>query len=215
MKTFDIFSMQKYPYVKIEVNLILLFSAMLLTIICPLSGFCVESSPLLPLDEAALKHSPGNLISEKLKTSDQFLLLNELLLIDELILKQTRIKDVSIDQKKDECATVPNPEELICAQVKVILQKKKEITSTLGKATLATDYGQFSDIDLLIELEIVDDLIIIQPQIKEALYELMRLCRLMGVKDVNSLINEQVETLVKKKKLILYGIEGGKKTLNK
>lgn len=173
-------------------------------IIYPAKAQGQDYKMLSPLDEAALKHSPGNLISDELKRSRQFLLLNELLLTDELILKQTRMKDLTYE--KEECSCIPDPTELICEQVKVLLKKKEEIVSELAKIAEQTDIGNLKDIDLLIELEIVDDLILVQPQIKDALIELMRLCRSKSFNEIKRLMKTQMEVLIKKKEVILKGL---------
>ena len=188
---------------------IVTFCALLLIFSTPV--YSLNTQPLAPLDEAALKHSPGNLISENLKKSEQFLFLNELLMIDELILKQLKFKDAFGDGKdpsKEECdcCDVPDPSELICEQVKVLLKKKEEIASRLVKATEDTKFSELEDIDLLIELEIVDDLIIVQPQVKDALVELMRLCRFKSFNEIKRLLKLQMEVLLRKKEFILKGL---------
>jgi len=192
------------------VRIMMIVVAMFVLSVIPLTkAFSQGSQTLSPLDEAALKHSPGNFISEKLKTSDQFLFLNELLMIDELLLKQLKFRDNignGKDSSKEECNDVPDPTELICEQVKVLLIKKEKITSRLVKATEDTNFDELENIDLLIELEIVDDLIIVQPQVKEALAELMKLCRSKSFNVIKRLLKEQMEVLLRKKELILKGL---------
>jgi len=189
---------------KIRRVLVGIVSICILSLIGPNAAMAQEYKSIPPLDEAALKHSPGNLISEKLKKSKQFYLLNELVVIDELLLKQTKLKDLVKDDPDCKCPG-EIPEELYCQQLEVILLRKKANVEKLDEATAGTNFKEFESLDLLIELEIVDDLLIVQPEVRRALYDIIksRKCRGLRIKGAQSLMDKQGQVLIKKKKAII------------
>ena len=108
-----------------------------------------EFGLMTPLSEAAIKFSPGQLVSEKVKQNKQFIWLNQLLLIDELILKQEKmLRCPPIDMWS------------ICLQVKLLYDAKWEVVKLLDDAPLECEL--FKPLDILVELEIVDDLLLVQ-----------------------------------------------------
>lgn len=133
--------------------------------------------------------------------SQQVQLLNELLLIDELILKQATLW-ASANQSSSVIS-----EGLVCQEVDVLVSKKEKTVSRLSEATARTDFSKLKQIDLLSELEIVDDLLIDQPKIRDVLGELLRSCRRRDIEKVRALMDRQGEALVTKKEAILKALK--------
>ena len=159
---------------------------------------------LPPLSEAALKFSPGQLVSKEMKMSKQFISLNELLLIDELILKIKKFREFGVYQ------TSPIPPELQCRQITVLVTKSKPGTlSDLETHLNLTNFTNFKKIDLLIELEIVDDLLLVQPQIRSWLTYIvtMKICKSIDIRTINKLMDYQGEVLISIKKVLLKALE--------
>jgi hypothetical protein len=171
----------------------------ILALITPMTAATAqESVSLPPLSEAALKFSPGQLISDQLRKHGQFLRLNELLVVDELILKQ--IKLLRPQEQKRPIVS----KDLVCQQVKVLVVNKGKILKELGQATDHTDFAALSRLDLLIELEIVDDLLLVQTDVWDSLNDLAWYCE--ANVPVPELISEQKGLLTKKKSAILKAL---------
>ena len=153
-----------------------------------------EFGLLSPLSEAAIKFSPGYLVSDEVKRHKHFVLLNQLLLIDELILKQ---------EKMLRCP--PIDLESICIQVKLLYDAKWKTVELLGDNTLNCEL--FKSLDILVELEIVDDLLLVQKDVREFLwYFLTRYkepCKIDFPCKVDPLVEKQITLLEKTKETLI------------
>jgi len=158
---------------------------------------------LPPLSEAALKFSPGQLVSSDMKLSNQFRSLNELLLIDELILKIKKFREFGVYK------TSPIPPDLQCHQITVLIKAKIATLDDLKTHLELTDFTKFKKIDLLIELEIVDDLLLVQPQIRSWLTYIVtsRVCKSIDIHTINKLMDSQKELLISIKEKLLEALE--------
>jgi hypothetical protein len=160
-----------------------------------------ESLP--PLSEAAIKFSPGKFVSEDLKSSYQFVLINELLLIDELILKTKKFSGYDM-------FTAPLiPKELSCRQLTILLEEKEETLNNLEYAISEPYCLYFKKYDLLVELEIVDDLLLVQQAVSSYLNQVIAQsgCKSFSADQVKMLMGEQKKMLMKIKDGLLNSFE--------
>ena len=186
----------------------------LLTIICIAGVFMLffpiatlgqtqSAGSLPPLSEAAIKFSPGKLVSKDLKGSKQFIYINELLLIDELILKTKKFSGY------DMFTTPSIPKELSCRQLSVLLKEKEETLDNLEYAISEPYCLDFKKYDLLVELEIVDDLLLVQQAVSIYLNQVIAQsgCKSLSADQVKMLMGQQKKILMKIKDGLLNFLE--------
>ena len=162
-----------------------------------------SAGELPPLSEASLTFSPGKFISKHLKRSHQFIFLNELLLIDELILKTKKLSG------DDMFKTPPIPKELRCREL-AILFKEKEQTLNLLEYAISEPYPLgFRKYDLLVESEIVDDLLLVQQSISSYLNQVITQssCKPFSADQVKKVMGEQKKLLIRIKEGLLNSLE--------
>lgn len=166
-------------------------------------GQTQSTGSLSPLSEGALKFSPGKFVSEYLKRSKQFIFINELLLIDELILKTKKFSGYDMFM-------VPSiPKELICRQLAILLKEKEETLNNLDYAISEPHSLGFRKYDLLVELEIVDDLLLVQQAILNYLNQVIAQssCKSFSKDQVKMLMSEQKKLLMRIKDGLLNSLE--------